>query len=136
MVKKIIYILLISSFLLFWATSCLHRDVIEEDVQTANNLQQEKEEKFYIPKDYAIVELNGKEYWQSRGNVGKYGGLLTNSTIGEGPKTFNAWNAKDNTSSTLAAVMFEGMFTTDAFTGKVIPRLAKKVDISNRKNKG
>ena len=59
----------------------------------------------------------------------KYGGTLRNSTIGEGPKTFNIWNAKDATSSSLGSLMFEGMFTTDAYNGEVIPRLAKSVNI-------
>jgi len=129
MAKKIIYTLLIIFAFVFCMTSCLHRDVVEvDDVQSATQAFIE-EHSSHTVGEFEIVELNGREYLQARGVVGKYGGILTNSTIGEGPKTFNIWNAKDNTSATLAGVMFEGMFTSDAHTGEVIPKLAKSVDI-------
>ncbi|OGI02162.1 MAG: hypothetical protein A2Y25_04800 [Candidatus Melainabacteria bacterium GWF2_37_15] len=62
--------------------------------------------------------------------TGKYGGTLYNSTIGEGPKTFNPWNAKDNTSAEMGGLMFDGLVTTDAYTGQVKPLIAEsfKVD--------
>ncbi len=130
MIKKTVYTFLILGFVIFLATSCLHRDLPE--AETNDNLGNNTEQTESIQKeDYKLVELNGREYWQSRGEIGKYGGTLSNSTIGEGPKTFNIWNAKDNTSSSLAGMMFEGMFTSDAYTGKVIPRLAKDVKIDN-----
>lgn len=81
------------------------------------------------PGEYQTVEINGVEYRQSRGKVGKYGGTIYNSTIGEGPKTFNPWNAKDATSSEMGGLMFDGLVTTDAYTGEVIPLMAKSVEI-------
>ena len=130
MIKKTVYTFLILGFLIFGATSCLHRDLPE--TETNKNISNNTEQTELIKKEsYQLVELDGREYWQSRGDIGKYGGTLSNSTIGEGPKTFNIWNAKDNTSSSLAGIMFEGMFTSDAYTGEVIPRLAKKVEIDD-----
>ncbi|MCR4880583.1 MAG: ABC transporter substrate-binding protein [bacterium] len=127
--KKIIYTILILGFFVFWGSSCLHRDVIEEEEKIAENKTEEAIfEKIKPP--FEIREINGREYLISRGDVGRYGGAFSNSTIGEGPKTFNIWNSKDATSSTLAGLMFEGMFTTDAYTGEVIPKLAKKVEIA------
>lgn len=61
--------------------------------------------------------------------IGKYGGTLFNSTIGEGPKTFNPWNAKDNTSATMGEMMYDGLVTTDAYTGQVIPQMAKSIEV-------
>ncbi len=81
------------------------------------------------PGDFKTIEINGKEYRQARGEVGKYGGTLSDSAIGEGPKTFNPWNSKDNTSSQMADFMFDGLVTTDAYTGRVVPQMAKSVDI-------
>ena len=127
--KKIIYTILLLFLFVFLGTSCLHRDVIEED---ENIVESKTEEAIFenAKPPFELREINGREYLISRGEIGKYGGTLSNSTIGEGPKTFNVWNAKDATSSSLAGLMFEGMFATDAYTGEVIPRLAKKVEIS------
>jgi len=130
MIKRVIYSILIICFFVFLATSCLHKDTIEEEITTTANTTSEISEKKQA-KEFKIVELNGTEYIQKQNTVGKYGGILANSTIGEGPKTFNIWNAKDATSSSLGSIMFEGMFTTDPYSGAVIPRLAKKYSIDN-----
>ena len=128
--KKIIYIVLILGFFVLFGSSCLHRDIIEEDETAA--IEKTEEAIFEkIKPPFEIREINGREYLLARGEVGKYGGTLSNSTIGEGPKTFNVWNSKDATSNSLASLMFEGMFSTDAYTGEVVPRLARKVDISD-----
>jgi len=128
MTKKIIYSILIICFFVFLATSCLHRDIPDEENTSSQDISNEIGIS-HSKKDFKIVEINGEEYIQNQNQVGKYGGTLTNSTIGEGPKTFNAWNCKDATSSSLAGVMFEGLFTTDPYNGDVIPKLAKSVDI-------
>ncbi len=116
---------------MFAATSCLHKDIPEVEINS--NLTQNfvQEHISHAKGKYELIEINGIEYFRSRGNTGKYGGTLSNSTIGEGPKTFNIWNSKDNTSSSLAGIMFEGMFTSDPHTGEVIPKLAKKVEIDS-----
>ncbi len=79
--------------------------------------------------EFKTVEINGREYRQARGKIGTYGGEFCNSIIGEGPKTFNPWNSKDATSSQMADLMFDGLVSTDAYTGKVIPLMAKSVEI-------
>ena len=127
--KKIIYIVLILGFFVLAGSSCLHRDIAGEDENiTASAKEEAIFAKAKLP--FKIREINGREYLISRGEAGKYGGTLSNSTIGEGPKTFNIWNSKDATSSSLGSLMFEGMFTTDAYTGEVVPKLAKKAEIS------
>lgn len=84
-------------------------------------------------REYQSIYKNGVDYLVSRGDIGKMGGCFSTSTIGEGPKTFNPWEAKDATSSSLSSIMFEGLTTTDAYSGKIIPRLAKKIEIKNNK---
>lgn len=76
------------------------------------------------------VTINGIDYLQSQAPIGKFGGELIASTIGEGPKTFNPFNSKDNTSSTMAGVMYDGLLTTDPITGQPAPKLAKSYSIS------
>ncbi|MCQ2957627.1 MAG: ABC transporter substrate-binding protein [Candidatus Gastranaerophilales bacterium] len=106
----------------------MHKDSYEDETVINHNLEEDLIE-YPTKKDFKIIEFNGKEFIQNQNNIGKFGGTLSNSTIGEGPKTFNIWNAKDATSSSLGGIMFEGMFTTDPFNGEVIPRLAKSVQI-------
>ncbi len=76
------------------------------------------------------VTINGVDYYQSGAQVGKYGGELFLTTIGEGPKTFNPFNAMDATSSTMGGIMYDGLLTTNPATGEVIPLLAKSFQLS------
>ncbi len=76
------------------------------------------------------VTIDGIDYLESQAPVGNFGGELIASTIGEGPKTFNPFNSKDNTSSTMAGVMFDGLLTTNPVTGQPSPKLAKSYEIS------
>lgn len=71
------------------------------------------------------MTIDGVDYLVSRGEVGKFGGDIVTSTIGEGPKTFNPFNSNDATSSMLSSIMYDGLFYTDPYNGKVRPRLAK-----------
>ena len=94
------------------------------------------EENYQLPKvyDYKVEDsytktINGIDYMLSRSNVGKYGGVIINTIIGEGPKTFNPWESKDATSSEIADLLFDSLVTTDVYTGKVIPKLAKSYEI-------
>jgi peptide/nickel transport system substrate-binding protein len=129
MTNKILAKILITTVLItLFLSACLHRDIPEKEIKTHENATTQKQ--FLKPVgEYKTVLIEGREYRQARGEVGKYGGTLKSSMIGEGPKTFNPWNAKDATSSTLAGLMFDGLVTTDVFTGKVIPMMAKSVDI-------
>ncbi len=94
-----------------------------------------------IPKTVAVtldtqrlpdktVTINGVDYYQSGAEVGKFGGELFLTTIGEGPKTFNPFNAMDATSSTMGGIMYDGLLTTNPATGEVIPLLAKSFELS------
>ena len=82
MAKKIIYILLILCFFVFLATSCLHRDIVEPNEEVAQIQMSEKEHKSHPTGEFKLVEINGREYLQARGEIGKYGGILTNSHNG------------------------------------------------------
>ncbi|MDD3594461.1 MAG: ABC transporter substrate-binding protein [Candidatus Gastranaerophilales bacterium] len=128
MIKKILTILSIIFLAALIFTSCLHRDVPEKETQHQNTSSLEETRPEEIPP-YKIVEIGGVEYLQSRGETGKPGGTFYSSMIGEGPKTFNYWNSKDATSSSIAGTMFEGLFITDPYSGKVIPRLAKSYSV-------
>ena len=75
------------------------------------------------------ITINGVDYLQSQLPVGRYGGRLIASTIGEGPKTFNPFTAKDATSSQMANIMYDGLVTSNPVTGEVIPKLAKSIKI-------
>ena len=77
------------------------------------------------------ITINGIDYLQSHAPSGNFGGTFVASTIGEGPKTFNAFNSKDNISSTMSEIMYDGLLTTDAVTGHPIPKLAKSFSISD-----
>ncbi len=79
---------------------------------------------------YKTVDIDGVEYRQARGAVGKPGGTFYMSQIGEGPKTFNAWASYDATSTFVADMMLTGLVETDAYTGEVVPALAKMVEVS------
>ena len=59
------------------------------------------------PVDYPMPEnitVDGVDLRMSQAPVGKFGGTLVASTIGEGPKTFNPFNSKDNISSAMSEV--------------------------------
>ena len=74
------------------------------------------------------VTISGVDYLQSQLSVGKFGGVLTTSILGD-PKTFNPYNANDATSAELAEIMYDGLTTTDVSTGNVIAKLAKSYEI-------
>ncbi len=75
------------------------------------------------------VTINGIDFLQSQLPLGKFGGEFVTSTIGEGPKTFNPFVSTDATSSAMADVMYDGLFTSNPMTGEVIPKLAKSLKI-------
>ena len=75
------------------------------------------------------VTINNVDYLQSQAPIGKFGGELIISTIGEGPKTFNPCNTKDATSSTMAGILYDGLLTTNPVTGEIEPLLAKSFEV-------
>ncbi len=82
---------------------------------------------------FKTVIVDGAELMEARGPVGQFGGTFYNNQIGDGPKTFNPWASFDATSSAMGNMMFTGLVTTDAYTGEVIPNLAKEVKLADDK---
>lgn len=122
--KKIITLIIILILISF---SCFSADRLPQDNQaeeTTNHVHQ-------LSYDEPVnVTVAGNDYLQSELPTGNFGGEFITSTIGEGPKTFNPWTAKDNTSVEIGALMFDSLLSTDVNTGEVIPKMAKSYDIS------
>ena len=116
---KLIFVLIVLGVI---TRSCMVADVPENySEQVVNNdLKQ-----IPFPNKEKNVVLNGIDYIQSQAPIGKFGGELFISTIGEGPKTFNPCNTKDATSSSMAGLMYDGLITTNPKTGRIMPLLAK-----------
>lgn len=126
--KNFLYAILVVIICLFAFKSCSNRDV--QEVAQKKQMQKEFVPEVKFPPEPKNVTINGVDYLQSQAEVGKFGGVLVSSTIGEGPKTFNPFNTKDATSATMTDLMFDGLVSTSAKDGKVIPKLAKSFDIS------
>ena len=121
--KKIVYLLVIISIVL---CSCfrIDREQSKTDEKLfAESLFTEVKDSY---DDKGSLFLNGVDYKLSRSPIGKYGGQIVYSTIGEGPKTFNPWVSKDATSSQIGDVLYASLLSTDPITGEVIPELAKE----------
>ena len=115
----LIFILLIAALCL---KACIRRDVPRHFPQ---KLPDSSIENIIYPDKNKNVTINGIDFLQTQAPVGKFGGELILSTIGEGPKTFNPCNSKDATSSSMAGMLYDGLVTTEPRTGEVIPLLAK-----------
>lgn len=127
---KFFKFIILFALILFAVKACL---VVDKNPELKPN-NAKKIDNALIPSSkspFKTLYKDGVDYLVSRGEIGKYGGEFRSSIIGEGPKTFNSWEAKDNTSSTLSGLMFDGLVTTDAYTGEVIPKLAKSVEVKN-----
>lgn len=125
--KKWVYVVLVLVFCALLLKACVHRDYPEAE-QMKNTVQNDVQY-VHFPPSQKTVMIDDVEYLQSQAPVGKFGGELKASTIGEGPKTFNPFNSKDNISSLLSEVMYDGLLSTDAETGEPIPKLAKSFEI-------
>lgn len=127
--KRILYVILIVVFVLIALKTCVNRDV--PDVEVVEVSVKPIEEKIEFPAEPKTVTINGVDYLQSQAEVGNFGGAFVSSTIGEGPKTFNPFNTKDATSSSMAEIMFDGLVATNPRNGEVIPKLAKSFSVSS-----
>lgn len=125
--KRVLVILAVLIFLGIALKACVRKDM-PEDVSIDIKTPDLKE--IVYPTDEKNVTINGIDYLQSQAPVGKFGGELVISTIGEGPKTFNPCNTKDATSSSMAGLMYDGLVTTNPRTGEVRPLLAKDIEIN------
>ncbi len=125
--KQITKIIIVLIVLLIGVKACVRRDLpIVEQTQSPAKIN-------HFAKDYEHPEnifIDGVDYLQSRNEVGQFGGEIILSTIGEGPKTFNPFNTKDNISSQMSEIMYDGLVTTEPFSGETIPKLAKSFEIN------
>lgn len=126
--KKWVYVILVLVFFTLFLKACVHKDnpvAVPPEIRGKSNI-----ESIVFPPQAKTVTIKGVDYLQSQAPVGKFGGELHSSTIGEGPKTFNPFNSKDNISSLMSDVMYDGLLTTDPDTGAPIPKLAKSFEIN------
>lgn len=94
--------------------------------------------KIPIPKNpgpFKLVEITNPdgtktECWEARGELGEFGGDITLSSFGGGPKTFNNWVASDVDSHGLSLLLWDPLLFTDPWTGRPVPKLAKKFELS------
>lgn len=127
--KKVLYGVLVVILVLFALKIFINADVPDAQVEKMSS-KAPLPEKVNFPPKSKTVTIDGVDYLQSQAPVGRFGGELVSSTIGEGPKTFNPFNTKDATSATMAEIMFDGLVSTKPDTGEVIPKLAKSFEIS------
>jgi len=126
MKRNFLWLLIVLFIILFCCKSCIKKDIPES---YNLNIATEEIQNITFPNDDINVTINNIDYLQSQAPVGKFGGKLVVSTIGEGPKTFNPCNTKDATSSTMASLLYDGLLTTNPRTGKVVPMLAKSFEV-------
>ena len=127
MTGRVFRILLLLCVIALFCKACIVRDVQPKITSEVKTSASDLALSYSMPKN---VTINGIDYLQSQAPVGIFGGTLVSSTIGEGPKTFNPFNCKDNTSAIMSGVMYDGLFTTNPVTGEVAPKLAKGYTIS------
>ena len=125
MTKGRVYILSLLVFIALFLAACIRIDKPESETLPRSSENNAAETETVYPQK--TKSINGVDYLLSRKPAGKYGGDIVISTIGEGPKTFNPWNSKDNTSSAASEIMFDSLVATDAYTGDVIPKMAKYI---------
>ena len=119
--KKSLAIAIIS---IIFLTGC-----IDKRIETKpENVSVQKTADVIYPEPVNIT-IDGIDYQQAQTPVGKYGGNIVVSTIGDGPKTFNPWESKDATSSAFGEMLYDGLTVTDVNTGKTIPKMAKSIEV-------
>lgn len=126
--KKAGYVILVLIFIAILAKACIIADTPTPITQEKS--QNTATEQIIYPQNQKNITVSGVDYLQSQAEIGKYGGSLVASTIGEGPKTFNPFNTKDNISAMMSEVMYDGLLTTHPVTGQPIPKLAKSFSVN------
>ena len=127
--KRVVLIILVLLVVLGLGKPCIRRDLPTSDKPVLRPKANVVDANYPIPKN---VTINGVDYLQSQVEVGKFGGTFVSSTIGEGPKTFNPFNTKDNISAQMSEIMYDGLVTTDVVTGETIPKLAKSFSVNGK----
>lgn len=122
-------VLLITLFLIaLTCKACLVKDVPPKKKTFTQEQSQLTTIKYPSPKN---VTIKGTDYLESQAPIGTFGGELVSSTIGEGPKTFNPFNCKDNISALMSGIMYDGLLSSNPITGQPTPKLAKSFSISS-----
>ena len=109
--KKAGYVILVLIFIAILAKACIIADTPTPITQEKS--QNTATEQIIYPQNQKNITIADVDYLQSQAGIGIYGGSLVASTIGEGPKTFNPFNTKDNISAMMSEVMYDGLLTTD-----------------------
>src|SRR5574344_1967424 len=128
MIRRGFRVLLCVVLVAILCKACLVKDVPIKNAETKISKEHVIFKNYPNPKN---VTINGIDYLQSQTPLGNYGGEMVSSVIGNGSKTFNPFNCKDNISSTMASVMYDGLLSSDPITGQPTPKLAKSFSISN-----
>lgn len=126
--KKWVYVVLVLLACALCLKACVHRDI--PPVEVTESVIHNDTESVEFPPHAKTIFIDGVDYLQSQAPIGKFGGELKESTIGEGPKTFNPFNSKDNISSTMSELMYDGLLTTCPKDGEPIVKLAKSFEIN------
>ena len=127
MIRRGFRVILCIALVAILSKACLVKDTVP--ATTEQNTKTEKLQKIEYPAPKNIT-ISGIDYLQSQAPIGKFGGDLIASTIGEGPKTFNPFNSKDNISALMSGILYDCLLTSDPITGQPIPKLAKSFSIS------
>lgn len=127
--KRVVLIILVLLVVLGLGKACIRRDIPTSEMPVLRPKADLVDANYPIPKN---VTINGVDYLQSQVEVGKFGGTFVSSTIGEGPKTFNPFNTKDNISAQMSEIMYDGLVTTNPVTGETIPKLAKSFSVNGK----
>lgn len=127
--KRVVLIILVLLVVLGLGKACIRRDIPTSEMPVLRPKADVVDANYPIPKN---VTINGVDYLQSQVEVGKFGGTFVSSTIGEGPKTFNPFNTKDNISAQMSEIMYDGLVTTNPVTGETIPKLAKSFSVNGK----
>ena len=126
--KRVLSFLFIVLILGICLKACIRADKLEcTDLQ----IIEDNSSQIKYPAQEKNVTINGVDYLQSQAPVGKFGGRIVLSTIGE-PKTFNPCNTKDATSSSMAGMLYDGLVGTNPRTGQVQPQLAKSFEVNGQ----
>ena len=127
--KRVVLIILVLLVVLGLGKACIRRDLPTSYKPVLRPKANVVDANYHIPKN---VTVNGVDYLQSQLPIGKFGGTFVSSTIGEGPKTFNPFNTKDNISAQMSEIMYDGLVTTNPVTGETIPKLAKSFSVNGK----
>ena len=127
--RRVVLIILVLLVVLGLGKACIRRDFPTSDKPVLRPKANVVDANYPIPKN---VTVNGVDYLQSQLPIGKFGGTFVSSTIGEGPKTFNPFNTKDNISAQMSEIMYDGLVTTNPVTGETIPKLAKSFSVNGK----